>query len=377
MNLFSKVSYHSNLSIFSASVKRYVISQCRQFSIKVGKPFRIFSILKKVLQTGLDYINRNRMNFLILTIFMFGFLLVTLMDLQAHSFKYIFIPFFIFMFGFGLLFKQYVFFSQKLQNTKREEYIKFLNDKILNIADEIGSQLSKLKDKEVQLQRQIGKLEQKRLKLNDGSECSPVHSNMYSYQPFNRFLNSNNSYTLKSKWSELLGVSVSSKELSYIAERICLMESLSKGRLAAAIEDVVLRVLVCKSIENKDTVVVEIGSLFGICLSSIFDRLHSSNIESHMIAIDPLDGYYGANRTDPFTGESVEENTFHHNMKLIVPERNYTLLKLLSTDKKAIEHIAKVRCDVLIIDGDHSYQGVKNDFDLYLPFVNSGGLVVN
>jgi predicted O-methyltransferase YrrM len=31
--------------------------------------------------------------------------------------------------------------------------------------------------------------------------------------------------------------------------------------------------------------------------------------------------------------------------------------------------------DVLFIDGDHSYAGVKRDFDLYAPLVRSGGLI--
>ena len=32
--------------------------------------------------------------------------------------------------------------------------------------------------------------------------------------------------------------------------------------------------------------------------------------------------------------------------------------------------------DVLFIDGDHSYNGVKNDFNLYSPLVKNGGYVV-
>jgi predicted O-methyltransferase YrrM len=32
--------------------------------------------------------------------------------------------------------------------------------------------------------------------------------------------------------------------------------------------------------------------------------------------------------------------------------------------------------DVLFIDGDHSFIGVKNDFDLYSPLVKSGGYII-
>jgi predicted O-methyltransferase YrrM len=32
--------------------------------------------------------------------------------------------------------------------------------------------------------------------------------------------------------------------------------------------------------------------------------------------------------------------------------------------------------DVLLIDGDHSYEGVRRDFDLYTPLVRPGGLII-
>ncbi|RPH56645.1 MAG: class I SAM-dependent methyltransferase, partial [Acidobacteria bacterium] len=32
--------------------------------------------------------------------------------------------------------------------------------------------------------------------------------------------------------------------------------------------------------------------------------------------------------------------------------------------------------DVLFIDGDHSYEGVRRDFEMYRPLVREGGLIV-
>ena len=32
--------------------------------------------------------------------------------------------------------------------------------------------------------------------------------------------------------------------------------------------------------------------------------------------------------------------------------------------------------DVLLIDGDHTYQGVKSDYEKYAPFVRKGGLIL-
>lgn len=54
----------------------------------------------------------------------------------------------------------------------------------------------------------------------------------------------------------------------------------------------------------------------------------------------------------------------------------------LNGSSYATETVARVRdvlagrkLDVLFIDGDHSYAGVKADFEAYAPFVRSGGLV--
>ena len=47
----------------------------------------------------------------------------------------------------------------------------------------------------------------------------------------------------------------------------------------------------------------------------------------------------------------------------------------ISTIKK-VENILKGRkIDVLFIDGDHSYEGVKKDFENYSPFVKKGGII--
>lgn len=40
------------------------------------------------------------------------------------------------------------------------------------------------------------------------------------------------------------------------------------------------------------------------------------------------------------------------------------------------EFIREQNVDFLFIDGDHSYDGVKNDFEMYSPFVRNGGLIV-
>lgn len=62
--------------------------------------------------------------------------------------------------------------------------------------------------------------------------------------------------------------------------------------------------------------------------------------------------------------------------------RNGQHLQLIRGDSHALETMARVeralageKLDYLFIDGDHSYEGVKRDFEMYSPLVRSGGMI--
>lgn len=48
----------------------------------------------------------------------------------------------------------------------------------------------------------------------------------------------------------------------------------------------------------------------------------------------------------------------------------------LESTKNELTSLLHKWIDLLFIDGDHSYQGVKQDFEMYSPLVKDGGLIV-
>jgi predicted O-methyltransferase YrrM len=55
------------------------------------------------------------------------------------------------------------------------------------------------------------------------------------------------------------------------------------------------------------------------------------------------------------------------------------LLRADSYDTKTLSQVQTLLrdqpVDFLFLDGDHSYQGIKTDFEMYAPLVKKGGLV--
>ena len=47
-----------------------------------------------------------------------------------------------------------------------------------------------------------------------------------------------------------------------------------------------------------------------------------------------------------------------------------------SHSEEVFNQVPKVEYDMLLIDGDHSYKGVKKDFEMYAPLVKERGLIL-
>jgi predicted O-methyltransferase YrrM len=81
-------------------------------------------------------------------------------------------------------------------------------------------------------------------------------------------------------------------------------------------------------------------------------------------------------------GTPISEKELINNVKNNVGERirDYKYIKGNSSSSKVVSEVNQLTVndglDILFIDGDHTYNGVKNDFMNYNDLVNEGGFIV-
>jgi hypothetical protein len=162
-----------------------------------------------------------------------------------------------------------------------------------------------------------------------------------------------------------------------MATRINQLERELDGRLRASIEDTLLRSLVARSVKGPSISVLELGATFGIESAVMYDQLrdHFSNLS--FTIVDPLDAFANDTRLDPQTGLPVSEHILRRNLaRAGAPEGSAILIKRPSADTQALEEASASTYDMLVIDADHSYAGVKVDFENYARLVKLGGYIV-
>ena len=166
--------------------------------------------------------------------------------------------------------------------------------------------------------------------------------NFGRYQPINRKLSDSHILHLEHDWAKRLNIRTNNRILGYIAHRICMVENLSKGRLATKIQDAVLRVLVAMAVKRDSIEVLEIGSLFGVGLSAIHDRCKNRFQSIHITMVDPLFGYYEKGMRDLQTDEMANEDIVRFNFNTVgIPTDDYTIIQGMSTDDESISLASK------------------------------------
>jgi len=125
-----------------------------------------------------------------------------------------------------------------------------------------------------------------------------------------------------------------------------------------------------------DGIHAEIGMLFGGSALAKLMVLRELGVEQRVLGIDPFVGWYDK-KNDPDTGlpvtaENVTENVRRFNLD----PQALRIVQGFSGDPRALDAVRAVRVLTLLIDGDHSYDGVMKDWENYSPTVEPGGYVL-
>jgi O-methyltransferase len=141
-------------------------------------------------------------------------------------------------------------------------------------------------------------------------------------------------------------------------------QAVARGALQKVSE---LAPLVAVVAERTPRTIVEIGTSKG---GTFYTWCQVAAPDALLVSIDLPDGPYG---------EGYEESDIPRLRSFAQPDQELRFLRvdshLESTRAELIELLGGREIDYLMIDGDHTYDGVRRDFEMYAPLVGDGGLV--
>jgi glycosyltransferase involved in cell wall biosynthesis len=173
---------------------------------------------------------------------------------------------------------------------------------------------------------------------------------------------------------------VEESDVKQALKAISLIEKGIIGRYCGELGDKVLQYLsivqFVRATSSKTIDSIEIGTLFGgSCLAKLF-AMQDIGVSGKIICIDPMSGYYGQ-QLDPIAGIAVTKKVLLDNLtRFGFSKESVELREVKSNNPRAIEGLKEQFYATLLIDGDHSYNGVRYDWENYSRFVSDNGIVL-
>ena len=201
-----------------------------------------------------------------------------------------------------------------------------------------------------------------------------------------REMNDQEKAHLRAILSEGLNIEIGHEELDEAITEYNRVTDSIDGRIPGDVHDLVLnyfaRRKAAELFPGSDYTQMEIGVLFGGSLILGMKANQSSESPNRVIAVDPLDGYYmsdpnKANPIDKISQRPVNRQILESNLDSCgVDKSDLTVLQMLSTSDECADLCRNRKLSFLFIDGDHTYQGIENDWTKFSPLVVERGLVI-
>lgn len=166
------------------------------------------------------------------------------------------------------------------------------------------------------------------------------------------------------------------------------LEALGVGRLAGGTSNVCGKLATIPLLAPPNADVLEIGTLHGLFATALTRMLHREGIEPRLTIVDPLIGSQlqpdaVRDNADP-TGTPVREDVVRANLALagtaLVPGGSGAptarIFKGFSQDEEIRSAVSDRKYGVIVVDGDHSREGVLSDLQWAEEIIADGGIVV-
>lgn len=135
-------------------------------------------------------------------------------------------------------------------------------------------------------------------------------------------------------------------------------------------------------LDIKDGIFVEIGVLGGNTLVELYDLCKKNNVK--IIGIDPFENIaiYNGKTGEELSDKKIIKNTYEiqrknrENLQNIIKDNKLDINLIIGTSWENHSKFEDNSIDLLHIDGDHSYEGVKKDINLYYPKVKKNGIII-
>ncbi|MDT4913130.1 MAG: hypothetical protein QOC66_2258 [Pseudonocardiales bacterium] len=186
---------------------------------------------------------------------------------------------------------------------------------------------------------------------------------------------------LEREITEMTGDANAARRNVHCAFRILIaMESLGVGRIAGGTMNICGKLATIPLLDAPNDDVLEIGTLYGLFAAALLRMLERAGRDPLLTVVDPLIGSQHQSGTtmapDP-SGTPVRESAVRTNLSLAGAAGTAARIQVgYSTDPDVRAAVSDRRYGVIVVDGDHSYDGVAADLVWVEKIAAPGGIVV-